>query len=91
MAEIKNGVGPGQFWLDEAGDIFHIVERHVIAIEDNWTANVARKDGSYQDGVEIYGYDLMKKISIREAESQLKTAQAIRERKAHSEIVKFLN
>ena len=76
----KNDVKPGQFWLTKENDIVHIVRRHVVAIEDSWIANIAKNDGTFQGGAEIYGYDLNTEISRRDAQKRLKDAQ-----EAHAE------
>jgi hypothetical protein len=86
----KNEIRPGEFWLTGGGDIVRIVRRHVIAIEDNWIANVAIKGGGYQQEAEVYGYDLERSISIAEAERILEKAQKLREDEARAKIAKFL-
>jgi len=86
----KNDVGPDQFWLTKENDIVHIVRRHVEAIEDSWIANIAKNDGTFQSGVEVYGYDLQSKISRREAETRLKDAQEAHAERERYEIQTFL-
>lgn len=86
----KNDVRPDEFWLTKESKIVHILRLHNAAIKDCWIANIAVKDGTFENGVEIYGYDLTERISISEAEDRLEAAQTIREKKARSLIKKFL-
>lgn len=90
MAETKNDVRPDEFWLTKEGKIVHILRLHNAAIKDCWIANIAVKDGTFENGVEIYSYDLTERISIGEVEDRLEAAQTIREKKARLLIKNFL-